>query len=400
MHETWKMSGEGYLVQEPGFDTKAIHAGQDPERWSSWCMVPPIILSTTFKQEAPPQHKGFVYARDGNPSREVLEQCLASLDNGKYGLCFSSGLAATTNVISLLNAGDHIVAMDDMYGGTYELLSKVFDRMNIKTTFVDARDPEKVGEAIQENTKLVWIETPTNPLLKVVDIKRVAEIVHAHKGVILAVDNTFLSSYFQRPLMLGADLVVYSLTKYMNGHTDVVMGAVVTNSQELHERLKFLQMTIGAVPSPFDCYLVYRGLKTLPLRMEQHMKNCLAVGRFLEQHPCVEKVLNPGLPSHPQHQLVKRQSSGYSGMMSFYLKGGLEESRKFLSALKVFTLAESLGGYESLAELPSLMTHVSVPAEERARIGLTDNLIRLAVGLESTQDLIDDLDQALRLAVK
>lgn len=391
------MSEEGFLQQQPGFATKAIHVGQEPERWNSGAVVPPITLSTTFKQEAPAKDKGYVYGRSGNPSRHVLEACLASLDGAKYGLCFASGLGATTAIVHLLNSGDHIVSVDDLYGGTYRYFNKAAACMNVETTFVDASEFSSIEKAIRSNTKLVWLESPTNPLLKVMDIKKIAEITHK-KGILLAVDNTFLTSYFQRPLSFGADLVVYSLTKYMNGHSDVIMGAVTTNNEDVHTRLRFLQNTLGIVPSPFDCYLVNRSVKTLHIRMREHMKNGLEVALYLEKHPLVEKVVHPGLPSHPQHELAKNQCYGHSGILSFYIKGGLNESSAFLKALKVFTLAESLGGYESLAELPSVMTHASIPREEREKTGVTDNLVRLSVGLESSEDLIADLDQALKAA--
>merc|ERR1711862_795789 len=297
-------------------------------------VVPPISMSTTFKQDAPADLKMYEYGRSGNPTRGVLEACLASLDGAKHACVFSSGLATSTTITHLLSAGDHVISMDDLYGGTNRYFRKVAARMNIETSFVDATNPKNIEAAIRPNTRMVWCESPTNPTLKVVDI-------------------TFLSCYFQRPLELGADIVMYSLTKYMNGHTDVIMGAACTSSDDLAERLRFLQNAIGPVPSPFDCYLVNRSLKTLKVRMEEHQKNALIVGRWLEMHPGVMSVRHPGLPSHPQHELVKRQCYGHSGMMSFYLKGGLEESKKFLSSLKLITLAESLGGYESLAELPS-----------------------------------------------
>merc|ERR1712227_803614 len=331
--------------------------------------------------------------------QETLSRCIASLDGAEHACVFASGLATSTTITHLLNAGDHIISMDDVYGGTNRYFRKVASRMNIETTFVDATNPSNIEAAIKPNTKMVWVETPTNPTLKVVDIAAVAAITKKHPNIFLVVDNTFLSSYFQRPLELGADIVMYSLTKYMNGHTDVIMGAACTNSEDLHDRLRFLQNAIGPVPSPFDCYLVNRSLKTLKLRMEEHQKNALIVGRWLEQHPGVEKVRHPGLPSHPQHELVKRQCYGHSGMMSFYLKGGLNESKKFLSALKLITLAESLGGYESLAELPYLMTHASIEEKERVALGVTDNLIRLSVGLENAEDLIADLAQAFKLSV-
>uniref|UniRef100_A0A2M4CUD7 cystathionine gamma-lyase n=1 Tax=Anopheles darlingi TaxID=43151 RepID=A0A2M4CUD7_ANODA len=388
-------SSDGFLLQPKGFSTKAIHVGQDAEQWNSRAVVPPISMSTTFKQSGPAQHAGFEYGRSGNPTRDVLERCLASLDNGKFGLTFASGLGATTTVITMLKSGDHVVAGDDLYGGTNRLLRNVAMKMGIEIDFIDLTNLEQVEQAIKPNTKLFWMETPTNPLLKVIDIKAVSEIAHKRPGIVVVVDNTFLSAYLQRPLDLGADVVMYSLTKYMNGHSDVIMGAMVTNDEQIYERLKFLQNATGIVPSPFDCYLVNRSLKTLALRMERHKSNSLAIAQFLEGHPKVERVLHPGLPSHPQHELAKRQTYGHSGIMSFYIRGGLEEASVFLKALHVFTLAESLGGYESLAELPSVMTHASVPLEQRVTLGITDALVRLSVGLEDSDDLIGDLKQAL-----
>jgi len=384
---------------DPHFATKAIHEGNEPELWNSRAVVPPISMATTFKQDGPAEHRGFEYSRSGNPTRNCMEKCFASLEKAKYGMAFSSGLAATTTIVHLLSAGDHVVSMDDLYGGTNRYLRQVASRMNIKTSFVDATDPKNVADAINENTRLVWMETPTNPTMKLVDIAAVAAVVKKHPKVWLMVDNTFMSSYFQNPLELGADAVMHSATKYMNGHTDVVMGLVATNNEAVHDGLRFLQNAIGPVPSPFDCYLVNRSLKTLAVRMRQHGQSGLAVAQYLEQHPAVERVLHPGLPSHPQHELHKRQTSGSSGMLSFYIRGGLTESKAFLQALKLVTLAESLGGYESLAELPCLMTHASVCAEERARLGITDALVRLSVGLEETQDVIDDITQALKQAV-
>uniref|UniRef100_A0A2M4CUB2 cystathionine gamma-lyase n=1 Tax=Anopheles darlingi TaxID=43151 RepID=A0A2M4CUB2_ANODA len=388
-------SSDGFLLQPKGFSTKAIHVGQDAEQWNSRAVVPPISMSTTFKQSGPAQHAGFEYGRSGNPTRDVLERCLASLDNGKFGLTFASGLGATTTVITMLKSGDHVVAGDDLYGGTNRLLRNVAMKMGIEIDFIDLTNLEQVEQAIKPNTKLFWMETPTNPLLKVIDIRAVSEIAHKRPGIVVVVDNTFLSAYLQRPLDLGADVVMYSLTKYMNGHSDVIMGAMVTSDEQIYERLKFLQNATGIVPSPFDCYLVNRSLKTLALRMERHKSNSLAIAQFLEGHPKVERVLHPGLPSHPQHELAKRQTYGHSGIMSFYIRGGLEEASVFLKALHVFTLAESLGGYESLAELPSVMTHASVPLEQRVTLGITDALVRLSVGLEDSDDLIGDLKQAL-----
>lgn len=390
----------GYLKNDPTFSTRAIHAGNDPEQWNSMAVVPPISMATTFKQDGPADFRQFEYGRSGNPTRNCLEKCLASLENAKHGLTFSSGLAATTTITHLLSAGDHLISMDDLYGGTNRYFRRVATRLGIEVTFVDAVDPNKVKAALKSNTKMIWIETPTNPTLKIVDIAAVAEIAKSQKDVFMVVDNTFMSSYFQRPLNFGADLVMHSLTKYMNGHSDVIMGAICTNRDDLHERLRFLQNAIGPVPSPFDCYLVNRSLKTLAVRMEQHMRNSIAVARFLEKHPCVEKVIHPILPSHPQHELAKRQCYGHSGMMTFYIKGNnLEASKKFFKQLKVFTLAESLGGYESLVELPSVMTHASVLPEDRAKLGITDGLIRISCGLENTDDLVNDLDQALRAVV-
>jgi len=381
------------------FGTKALHAGQDPEQWESMAVVPPISLSTTFKQESPANFKKYEYGRSGNPTRDALEACLASLDGAKHAVTFASGLAATMTITHMLSAGDHMVSMDDVYGGTNRQFRKVAARMNIEIDFVDATDPARVKAAMKPNTKMVWIETPTNPTLKIVDIRAVADIVKQYPDVFLVVDNTFESAYFQRPLELGADISYYSLTKYMNGHTDVIMGAACTNSEDLGSRMRFLQNAIGAVPSPFDCYLVNRSLKTLRIRMEEHQRNSLAVGRWLEKHPAVESVRHPGLASHPQHHIVLKQCYGHSGMISFYLKGRLQESNKFLSALKLITLAESLGGYESLAELPYVMTHASIEEKERVALGVTDNLIRVSVGLENADDIIADLDQALRIAV-
>ncbi|XP_042219125.1 cystathionine gamma-lyase-like [Homarus americanus] len=394
------MEDLGYLKNDPTFSSRAIHDGNEPEQWSHLAVVPPISTATTFKQNGPADFKMFEYSRSGNPTRNCLEKCLASTENAEFGLAFASGLAATTTLTHTLSAGDHIVSMDDLYGGTNRYFRHVATRFGLEIDFVDACYPKKVEAAMKTNTKMVWIETPTNPTLKLVDIAAVAAIVKKHGSSFLVVDNTFMSPYFQRPLDLGADLVLHSVTKYINGHTDVIMGAICTNRSDLHEQLRFLQNSIGPVPSPFDCYLVNRSLKTLALRMEQHMKNGLAVAKFLETHSCVEKVIHPGLPSHPQHELSKRQCFGHSGMLSFYIKGNdLETSKKFFKHLKVFTLAESLGGYESLCELPSVMTHASVPKETRDKLGITDGLIRISCGLEGTDDLINDLDQALKAVI-
>ncbi|XP_072385997.1 putative cystathionine gamma-lyase 2 [Diabrotica undecimpunctata] len=386
---------DGYLPVPKGFATAAIHHSQEAEQWDSMAVVTPLVTSTTFKQYGPAQFKKYEYGRSGNPTREVLENVLAKLDNVSYGLAFSSGLGALTAIAGLFKSGDNVVIGDDVYGGTYRFFSKVLINYNIEITIVDMVDIKNLENSIKPNTKLIWCETPTNPTLKVMDIRAAAKIAKKH-NVILAVDNTFLTPYLQRPLDLGADLAVYSLTKYMNGHSDVIMGSIATNNKELFDKLKFLQNSMGIVPAPFDCYQVNRSLKTLALRMTQHKISGLAVAKYLETHPQVEKVMHPGLQSHPQYELFKSQTSGHSGVFSFVLKGGLTESQKFLSALEVFTLGESLGGYESLVELPSVMTHASVPAGQRALLGISDSLIRISVGLEDLEDLIADLEQAFK----
>ncbi|MFH4975981.1 hypothetical protein AB6A40_002690 [Gnathostoma spinigerum] len=383
------------------FGTNAIHVGNEPEQWEMNQVIPPISLSTTFKQAEPGKPKVHDYSRAGNPSRDVLQKNIASLEDAEFCRVYASGLAATMSIVNLLSHGDHIICSDDVYGGTQRFFRKVSTpKHGINVSFVDLTDTEAFKNAFVPETKMVWCESPTNPLLKIVDIAAVASVTKKiNKDVTVVIDNTFMSPYFQRPLSLGADIVLHSVTKYINGHSDVVMGAVVTNNKAIDEHLLFQQLAVGAVPSPFDCYLVNRGIKTLHLRMQAHMKNALEIARFLESNPRVERVLYPELESHPQHHIHKKQAKGMSGMMSFYLKGGLEESREFLSSLKIFTLAESLGGFESLAELPSIMTHASVPAECRISLGITDNLIRLSVGIEDVDDLIQDLDQALKAAI-
>nr|XP_033773120.1 cystathionine gamma-lyase [Geotrypetes seraphini] len=380
------------------FATQAIHAGQEPEQWRSMAVVPPISLSTTFKQLGPGEHMGYEYSRSGNPTRNCLEKAVAALDGAKYSLAYASGLAATVNIAHLWKAGDHIICTSDVYGGTNRYFRRIANEIGLNVSFVDCSDLEMLEAAITPRTKLVWLETPTNPMMTVIDIKACADIVHKHGEILLSVDNTFMSAYFQRPLALGADICMCSATKYMNGHTDVVMGLISVNCDKLYERLKFLQNSLGAIPSPFDCFLCNRGLKTLGLRMKQHFQNAMAVAQFLESDPRVETVLYPGLPSHPQHELMKRQCSGCSGMISFYIKGNLEHAQIFLKSLKLFVLAESLGGYESLAEHPGIMTHASVPEEDRKVLGISDTLIRLSVGLEDVEDIIEDLDQSLKAA--
>ncbi|XP_015234690.1 PREDICTED: cystathionine gamma-lyase [Cyprinodon variegatus] len=389
----------GFRTAFKSFATDAIHIGQEPEQWTSMAVVPPISLSTTFKQLSPGNHAGFEYSRSGNPTRNCLEKAVAALDGAKYCLAFASGLAATLTITHMLKKGDGIVCMDDVYGGTNRYFQRVASGFGLETTFADCTKPELLKAALKPNTKLVWLETPTNPMMKVVDIRACSQLVHEHnKDIVVVVDNTFMSAYFQRPLALGADICMYSATKYMNGHSDVVMGLVSVNREDLNERLRFLQNAIGGVPSPFDCYLCNRGLKTLHLRMEQHFKNGMAAARFLEADPRVEKVIFPGLPSHPQYEVMKKQCTGCPGMITFYIKGKLEHATTFLSNLKMFAVAESLGGYESLAEHPAIMTHASVPEKERATLGISDTLIRLSVGLEDAADIIEDLDQALNAA--
>lgn len=392
------MSSTEAKAPETGFGTRAIHAGQpaDPQT-GSVCV--PINLSTTYVQSAPGVHKGYEYSRTGNPTRHALEQCIAGIENGKHGLAFASGSAATSAVIHLLKSGEGIVCADDVYGGTNRYLRRVVSpQMNISTTFVDMTvdgTVEKAVEASNGKIKLLWVETPSNPTLKVVDIKKIAEVGHKH-GLIVCVDNTFATPYFQNPLDLGADIVLHSATKYINGHSDIVLGLLATNNEEYREKLAFIQNGVGAVPSPFDCYMVLRGIKTLHLRMKRHGENALVVAKFLEGHDKVEKVYYPGLPSHPQHELAKRQmKNGFGGMVTVILKGGVDQGKGFLCSLKLFALAESLGAVECLAESPVIMTHASVPVEQRKLLGIDDSLVRLSVGVESIEDILDDLKQAL-----
>uniref|UniRef100_A0A8C3A303 Cystathionine gamma-lyase n=1 Tax=Cyclopterus lumpus TaxID=8103 RepID=A0A8C3A303_CYCLU len=390
----------GFSAAYKSFATEAIHIGQEPEQWKSMAVVPPISLSTTFKQHGPGNHAGFEYSRSGNPTRNCLEKAVAALDGAKYCIAVASGLAATVTITHMLKTGDGIVCMDDVYGGTNRYFQRIACESGLEVSFADCTKPELLKAALKANTKLVWIETPSNPTMKVVDIKACSQVAHEYnKDIVVVVDNTFMSAYFQRPLALGADVCMYSATKYMNGHSDVVMGLASMNRDDLYERLKFLQNALGCVPSPFDCFLCNRGLKTLHLRMERHFKNGMAAAKFLEADPRVERVIFPGLPSHPQHEVVKRQCTGCPGMITFYIKGKLEHANAFLSNLKLFAIAESLGGYESLAEHPAIMTHASVPEQERIDLGISDTLIRLSVGLEDEEDIIEDLRQALAAAV-
>jgi cystathionine gamma-synthase/cystathionine gamma-lyase len=379
-----------------GLDTLAIHAGQaaDP---TSGAVMTPIVLSSTFAQDGPGRHKGYEYSRSGNPTRNALEACLAALEGGTHGFAFGSGCGATTTLLHALGAGGHAVSGDDVYGGTFRIFDKVMRPLGLESTFVDMTDPDHVKKALRPNTKLIWLETPSNPLLKIFDIRAIAEIGKA-AGVPVFVDNTFATPILQKPLDLGATAVVHSTTKYINGHSDVVGGAVVTSDAGLAERLRFLQNAMGAVPSPFDCYLVLRGLKTLPVRMRQHVASAAALAERLTKHPSVRRVYYPGLKSDPGHALATRQMKGPGGMISFEIDGGLARAQKMLEKLTIFACAESLGGVESLAEHPASMTHASIPREIREKIGISDGLVRLSVGLESAEDLWADVETALKSA--
>ncbi len=375
------------------FETLAIHAGQEPDP-NNGAVMTPVYLTSTYKQDGVGKpRQGYEYSRTMNPTRKALQDCLAVLEGGDYGLAFASGLAATDTVLRLLNADSHILAGNDVYGGTFRLFDKVLRRFSLDFTFADTTDPESVAEALTPSTRLVWLETPTNPFLRVTDISAVAEIVHAHpNNPLLVVDNTFATPYLQRPLELGADIVVHSMTKYLGGHSDVVGGAVIVKDKELADRLYFLQNAVGAVLGPMDAFLVLRGIKTLPLRMERHAENAMAVVDFLEEHPKVKSLLYPFHSSHPQAHIAKRQMKNGGGMISFIMKGGREAAVKVVENTKIFTLAESLGGVESLIEVPAAMTHLSVAGSQ---LEVDPGLVRLSVGIENKDDLIDDLKQAL-----
>jgi len=380
--------------QKEGFGTRAIHAGQpaDPQ---TGAVMTPIYQTSTFAQHSPGQHRGYEYSRTDNPTRTAYQACLASLEDARWALAFSSGLAATDAVLHVLKAGDHVLASDDLYGGTFRIFDKVFKRMGLEFSFTDMTDLDGTAAAFQPNTRMVWMESPSNPLLKVIDIAAIAALAR-RQGAFSVVDNTFMTPYFQKPLALGATAVVHSVTKYLNGHSDVVGGAVATSDESLYNDLKFIQNAVGGVPSPMDSFLVMRGLKTLHVRMERHARNAMEVANFLAAHERVERVIYPGLPSHPQHELASRQMTGFGGMLTFFLRGGLSDARLFLEKLRLFTLAESLGGVESLIEHPAIMTHASIPAETRKKLGIGDTLVRASVGIEDAADLIADLDQALR----
>lgn len=375
--------------------TLAIHGGQSPDP-TTGAVMPPIYATSTYAQSSPGVHQGFEYSRTHNPTRFAYERCVAALEGGSRGFAFASGMAATSTVLELLDSGDHVIATDDLYGGSYRLFERVRRRSaGLDFSFVDLSEPQAFAAAIRPNTRMVWIETPTNPLLKLVDIAAIAAIAQ-QRGILVVVDNTFASPMLQRPLLLGADVVMHSATKYLNGHSDMVGGLlVVGDNADLAEQLAFLQNSIGAVQGPFDSFLALRGLKTLHLRMKAHCENAQAIAEMLERHPAVEKVLYPGLPSHPQHALAARQMSGFGGMVSVYLKGGFDAARRFCENLRIFTLAESLGGVESLVNHPAVMTHASVPEERRAQLGIADNLVRLSVGVEDAADLLNALRDVL-----
>jgi len=389
------MADSAKRPNRPGFATRAIHAGQSPDP-STGAVMPPIYATSTYVQESPGVHKGYEYSRSQNPTRLAYERCIADLEGGTVGFAFASGMAATATILELLDSGDHVIAVDDLYGGTYRLFENVRRASaGLAFSFVDMTAPEALAAAIRPETRLIWVESPTNPLLKVIDLEAVAQLGRA-RGILTCCDNTFATPWVQRPLELGFDLVMHSATKYLNGHSDIVGGvAIVGDRPEIAQRLAYLQNAVGGIQGPFDSFLALRGLKTLALRMERHCANAAAVARFLESHPKVERVYYPGLESHPQHAVARRQMHGFGGMVSAVVAGGLAAARRFLERVEIFALAESLGGVESLIEHPAIMTHASVPEEKRAALGLSDGLVRLSVGVESEDDLIADLAQAL-----
>jgi cystathionine gamma-lyase len=381
-------------TNQHGFSTRAIHAGQKPDPTTGAIMTP-VYLTSTYVQESPGKHKGWEYSRTHNPTRKAYENCLASLEDGSHGFAFASGCAATTTILHMFKQGDHIIAGDDMYGGTFRLFDKVLKNNGLEFSYVDLTKTENFVAAIKPNTKMVWLETPTNPLLKLVDIRKTTQLAK-QKGIISVVDNTFMSPFFQRPLTLGADLVMHSTTKFIGGHSDVVGGAVVTQRADLAEKLQFLSNSMGGIQSTFDSFLCMRSLKTLPVRMKAHESNAKAIANFLAENKFVDKVVYPGLSTHPQHAIAKEQMLGMGGMITFFIKGGISNARCFLENVQLFALAESLGGVESLVDHPATMTHASVPPENRKLLGIDDSLIRLSVGIEDLDDLIKDLETAFK----
>jgi cystathionine beta-lyase/cystathionine gamma-synthase len=389
------MAGDQSLPKNAGFSTRAIHAGQEPDL-ATGAVTVPIYQTSTYVQEALGRNKGFEYARTHNLTRASLERNLAALEGGRHGLCFASGLAATNTLLQTLSAGDHVVAGHNLYGGTFRIMDKVLKRLGLEFTFIETADPDQVERAFRPNTRLLFVETPTNPMMALTDIAAVSERAH-RKGITVVVDNTFMTPYFQRPLALGADAVMHSVTKYLNGHSDMVGGALVTSDEKLAESLRFLQNAAGGVPGPMDCWLALRGTKTLAVRMERHDANARSLAEYLAGHPRVGKVLYPGLPSHPQHALAKRQASGFGGMISFIPgDGSLDAGTKVFNRFQLFARAESLGGVESLVCHPASMTHASVPRETRLAMGFADGLLRLSVGIEDLADLRADLEQAMQ----
>ncbi|HKJ21024.1 MAG TPA: PLP-dependent aspartate aminotransferase family protein [Woeseiaceae bacterium] len=383
------------MAEKTKFATRAIHAGQEPDP-TTGAIMPPIYATSTYVQASPGAHKGYEYSRTQNPTRMAFERCIADLESGEHGFAFASGMAATGTILELVDSGSRIVAMDDLYGGTRRLFSNVRERSSgLKFDYVDLSDTAAAAAAIGDDTAMVWIESPTNPLLKLVDLKAIVALAKNSRAIVV-VDNTFATPYLQRPLELGADIVMHSATKFINGHSDMVGGIVATSSDKLAKRLGYLQNSIGAVSGPFDSFLALRGVKTLDVRMERHCRSAMQIAAWLEAHDSVESVLYPGLESHPQHVLTREQMPGFGGIVTFFIKGDLEDARRFLERCRVFSLAESLGGVESLVDHPAIMTHASVPSSERAKLGISDTLIRLSVGIEDVDDLIADLDQALR----
>ncbi|MBF5044445.1 cystathionine gamma-synthase [Aggregicoccus sp. 17bor-14] len=378
------------------FDTLAIHAGQAPDP-STGAIMTPVYLTSTYVQDGPGEHKGYEYSRTQNPTRKALQDCLAALEGAKHGAAFASGLAGTDMLMHTLETGDHVIVSDDVYGGTFRIFDKVFRRHGLNFSFVDLSRPEAFEAALTAKTRMVWVESPTNPMLKLIDLARIAEVAK-RRNILSVADNTFMTPYFQRPLDLGFDVVTHSTTKYINGHSDVVGGFVCTSRDDVAERMYFLQNAVGGVPGAFDSFLVLRGVKTLHVRMERHAQNAMAVAQAMLKHPKVQKVTYPGLETHPQHPLARQQMRGFGGMVTFDIKGGLESARRFLKRTKLFACAESLGGVESLIEHPAIMTHASVPKETRERLGITDGFIRLSVGIEDARDLVDDLNNALEAA--
>ena len=377
-----------------GLQTRAIHAGQHPDA-TTGAVMPPIYTTSTFVQSSPGDHQGFEYSRSHNPTRYAYERAVAAMENGTHGFAFASGMAATSTILELIDSGSHVIAMDDLYGGTNRLFRMVRQRSsNLSFDFADLSEPDALEKALKPNTKMLWIETPTNPMLKLVDMEHAIAFAKQH-GLLTVADNTFASPYLQNPLDYGFDIVMHSATKFINGHSDMVGGIAVVNDEELADRMGFLQNAAGGVAGPFDAYQALRGFKTLPLRMEKHCENAQVIAEWLEKDPRVEQVIYPGLPSHPQHELAKKQMRGFGGIITVLIKGGLAETRSMMEKCHLFALAESLGGIESLINHPAIMTHASVPPEQRAKIGITDNLVRLSVGIEDVQDLIDELDYAL-----